>query len=136
MLKYLAGSDDIDKAVDVDVDKGGHEELTVESVHDASMARDDVTKVLDLERSLKSGCKETAERPDDGGEERHEEAVDEEGIEGDSFLHVQQSPPRGDGLGQGVLLGPEQGARLTAHGHPLQVGGVLDGTNKVGKLNK
>ena len=122
--------------MDVDVDKGGHEELTVESVHDASMARDDVTKVLNLKRSFKSGCKETAERSDDGGEERHEEAVDEEGVEGDSFLHVQQPPPRGDGLGQGVLLGPEQGARLTAHGHPLQVGGVLDGADEVGNLNK
>ena len=62
--------------------------------------------------------------------------MDEEGVEGDGFLHVQQSPPRCHGLGQRVLLGPEEGAGLTAHGHPLQVRCVLDGADEVGKLNQ
>lgn len=54
LLQQLARSDNIYEAVDVDVDKSGHEELTVESVHDASMAGDNVTKVLDLECPLES----------------------------------------------------------------------------------
>ena len=62
--------------------------------------------------------------------------MNEEWVEGDSLLHVQQPPPRGHGLGQGVLLGPEQGAGLTAHGHPLQVRVVLDGAHEVGNLTK
>ena len=52
--KYLAGSDNVDKAVDVDVDKCGHQELTVESVHDSAMTGDDVTKVLDFKRPLET----------------------------------------------------------------------------------
>ena len=62
--------------------------------------------------------------------------MNEERVEGDRLLHVQQPPPRSHGLGQGVLLGSEQGAGLTAHGHPLQVRVVLDGANKVGNLTK
>jgi len=35
-----------DETVDVDVDEGGHEELAVEPVHDATVARNDVTEIL------------------------------------------------------------------------------------------
>lgn len=35
-----------DEAGDVDVDKGGHEVLAVESVHDATVTRDGVGKIL------------------------------------------------------------------------------------------
>lgn len=67
-------------------------------VHDAPVARDDVAKVLDLERSFESRCKEAAEGSDDGGEKGEEEGVDEEGEEGDRLLHVKQSPPCGQCL--------------------------------------
>lgn len=40
-----------DEAGDVDVNKGGHEVLTVEPVHDASVTRDGVGKVLKPNRS-------------------------------------------------------------------------------------
>ena len=62
------------------------------------MARDDVTKVLDLERPLEPGCKEAAERSNDGGEEGEKEGVDEEGEEGYRLLHVQQPSPGGQRL--------------------------------------
>ena len=35
-----------DEAVDVDVDEGGHEELAVEPVHDATVPRNYVPKIL------------------------------------------------------------------------------------------
>ena len=61
--------------------------------------------------------------------------MDEEWVECDSFLHVKQPPPCGRCLGQGVLLGPEEGAGLAAHGHLLEIRGVLDRADEVGKLN-
>ena len=67
-------------------------------VHDSPVARDDVSKVLDLERPFESGSKEAAEGSDDGGEEGEEEGVEEEGVEGDRLLHVKQPPPSGQSL--------------------------------------
>ena len=78
-----------------------------EPVHDATVARDDVSKVLDLERPFESGGKESAEGSDDGGEEGEEEGVEEEGVEGDRLLHVKQPPPSGQCLHRfGVLYDP------------------------------
>ena len=106
-ISDLSGSGDVYKTVDVDIDESCHQELAVESVHDASVTRDDVTEVLDFKCSLESRGEEPSEGADDGGEQRHEEAVDEEGVEGDSLLHVEEPAPGGDGLGEGVLGGPE-----------------------------
>ena len=74
--------------MDVDIDESCHQELAVKSVHDTSVTRDNVTEVLDFKCSLESRGKEASEGADDGGEQRHEEAVDEEGVEGDGLLHV------------------------------------------------
>ena len=106
-ISDLSGSGDVYKTVDVDIDESCHQELAVESVHDASVTRDDVTEVLNFKCSLESRGEEASEGADDGGEQRHEEAVDEEGVEGDGLLHVEEPPPGGDGLGEGVLGGPE-----------------------------
>lgn len=48
------------------VDKGeeAHDELAVHAVSHATMSRDGVTKVLNVEGSLKSGSEETAKRSD------------------------------------------------------------------------
>ena len=67
--KYLAGSDNVDKAVDVDVDKCGHQELTVEPIHDSSVAWDYVTKIFYLKRSLESRGEEATEGTNNGGKE-------------------------------------------------------------------
>lgn len=40
----------LDEAADVDVDEGGHQELAVEAIHDATVAGDDVTEVLEWPR--------------------------------------------------------------------------------------
>ena len=62
--------------------------------------------------------------------------MDEEGVEGESLLHPEDPAPSGDGLGQRVLLGPEHGARLADHRHPLQVGAVGDRAHKVRELDR
>ena len=128
---YLARCWDVDKAVDINVNEGRHQELTVEPVHYSSMSWDYVSKIFYLKSSFESRSKESAKWPDDGGKERHKEAVDEEGVEGHRFLHVEDPAPGGDSLRQGILLGPEDCAGLAAHRHPLQLGAVLDRTDKV-----
>ena len=57
-----------DEAGNVDVHEGGHQELAVETIHDAAVAGYDVAEVFDFERSLKAGREETAERCDDRAE--------------------------------------------------------------------
>ena len=104
----LPGCGDVDEAVDVNIDKGGHQELTVKPVHDSSMSRDQVTKVLDLECSLESRSKEPTKRTNDRSKERHEEAVDEEGVEGDGGFHAEDPAPGSDGIGQAILLGSKE----------------------------
>lgn len=132
---YLSRCWDVDEAVDVNIDKGSHEELTVKPVHDATVTGDDVTEVLDLECSLESRSKEATERSNNRGKERHEETVNEERVESDCFLHVQKPPPCGECLWQRVLCWSEESTGLTHHGHPLQLGTVLDGTHQVGNID-
>ena len=122
---------DVDKAVDVDVHKGRHQELTVEPVHNSSVSGNDVSKIFYLKSSLESRRKESSKWADDGGKERHKEAMDEEWVEGDSLLHVENPPPGRDSLRQGILLGSEHRARLAAHRHPLQLRAVLDRADEV-----
>ena len=49
------------EAVDVDVDEGRHEELAIESIHDAPVAWDDVPKVLYLKCPLEAAGKKPSE---------------------------------------------------------------------------
>ena len=51
-----------DKAGNVHVDKGSHQILTIKTVHDATVTRDDVAKVLDFEGSLEA----TGKKPPNG----------------------------------------------------------------------
>ncbi len=51
------------------------------------MARNDVPEVLDLKRALEAGGEKSAKRPNDGGEQGHEQSVQEEGVEGHRFLN-------------------------------------------------
>ena len=83
------------------------------------MSGDNVSKIFYLKSSLESRSKESAKWTDDGGKDRHKEAMYEEGVEGDRFLHVEDPAPGGDGLWQGVLLGPEHSTGLAPHRHPL-----------------
>ena len=131
---HLSRSGNIDEAVDVNIHEGRHQELTVEPVHESSMSGDDVSKIFYLKSSLESRSKESAKWTDDGGKDRHKEAMYEEGVEGDRFLHVEDPAPGGDGLRQGVLLGPEHSTGLAPHRHPLQLRAVLDRADKVGIL--
>ena len=94
--------------MDVDIDKGGHEELAIKSVHNAPMSRYQVTKILDLECSLESRSKETTKWTNDGCKERHEEAVNEERIDCECCFHSQDPTPGGDGVRKAILLRSEQ----------------------------
>ncbi len=50
LLNELLRRGSPDEAVDVDVDKGSHEELAVKAVHDAAVTRNDVAKVLAMSK--------------------------------------------------------------------------------------
>ena len=125
MLDDLSRSWQVDEAVDVHVHKGGHQKLTVESgigrlkldfisiyiyifflpVHNTTMSWYDVSKVLDLECPLEARGKETSKGTDDGGEERHPEGVEEEGVDDKSLFVDQKTSPGSQGLeGQAPLL--------------------------------
>ena len=52
MLQYFLRGGCSDEAVDVDVDEGGHEELAVEPVHDATVAGNDVTEILEWNKKM------------------------------------------------------------------------------------
>ena len=69
MVTYLARCWDVDKAVDVNVHEGRHQELTVEPVHDPSMSGNYIAKVFDLKSPLEAGSKESTKGPDNGCEE-------------------------------------------------------------------
>ena len=111
----------VDEAVDVHVHKCGHQELTVEPennnyvysyylgisqpVHNTTMSRYDVSKILDLEGPLEAGSEEASKGADDGGEEGHPESVEEEGIDGQGLLVDQKARPGAQSLeGQPPLL--------------------------------
>lgn len=81
LLQHLARVRSPDEASYVDMCEGGHQVLTVESIHDAAVAGDGVGKVFDFEGSLEAAGKEAAERSDERGEGREEDAVDLEGVQ-------------------------------------------------------
>lgn len=68
-MNYLCLIRCSDEAGDVHIDKGRHEVLTVETVHNATMTGNDVAKVLNLECPLEATGEEAAKRTDDGAEE-------------------------------------------------------------------
>ena len=107
--------------MDIHVHKCGHQELTVEPennnyvysyylgisqpVHNTTMSRYDVSKILDLEGPLEAGSEEASKGADDGGEEGHPEGVEEEGVDGQGLLVDQKTRPGAQSLeGQPPLL--------------------------------
>lgn len=107
MLQQLGRRSGSDEAGNVDVDKCGHQELAVESVHDASVSGDHVSEILksdasmkrpdewhskaettdlDFECSLEPRSEESSERSNDRAEDAHRERVQEERV------HRQRSP--------------------------------------------
>lgn len=54
---------------DVYVDEGGHQILAIESVHNATVAWDNIAKVLDFEGSFEATGEETAKRANDRAEQ-------------------------------------------------------------------
>lgn len=127
LLDHLAGVGAPDEASDVDIDECGHEVLAVESVHNATMTRDSVGKILDLEGSLEAAGKEATERSHDGGKGGESNAVDLERIE----THCGPSSDRLQDAGQGVFLELEKLRRLTVHLEAVGVVVELHWTHKV-----
>ena len=67
-------------------------------VHNSTMSRYNVSKVLDLERSFEARGKETAKGTDDGGKEGHPKGVDKEGINGQGLFVYEQARPSAQSL--------------------------------------
>lgn len=61
----VAGSD---KAMVVHIRKKAHNELAIHTIRHSTMTWDRVSKILNLERSLKTGSKEPSKRCDERGE--------------------------------------------------------------------
>lgn len=112
------------EARDVHVDEGGHQELTVEAVHNPTMSRDHVAKVLDLERALKAGRKEAAEWADDGAEEAQRQRVQHEGVHGDGAVQPRDR----------VLLRHKQVVGLAGHTDLVRALVVANRADKVAEL--
>ena len=62
-------------------------------VHNTTMSRYDISKILDLECPLETRSKEATKGADDGGEEGHPEGMEEEGVDGQGLLVDQQTRP-------------------------------------------
>lgn len=115
-----------DEARNVHVHESGHEELAIESVHNSTVARDHVPKVLDLKRTLEAGREEPAERSNHRTEQRQGERVQHEGVHGDRAVQ----------LGQGVLLRDEQVVGFAGHADATGALVVADGADEVRELTQ
>lgn len=60
---------------------GAHDELAVHAVRHATVTGNAVTKVLDLESALETGCEEATERCDPGSKGSQDEGVEVERLE-------------------------------------------------------
>lgn len=94
LLDHLAGVGAPDEASNVDINKCGHEVLAVKSVHNATMTRDSVGKILDLEGSLEAAGKEATERSHNGGKGGESNAMYLERIETHCGLWRQRASVR------------------------------------------
>lgn len=90
----------------VHVSKEAHDELAIHSISHASVAGNRVAKVLDLECSLKTGSKETAERSNERSESCQVESVQLDRSEGDLEGSLRRKEEK---LGKVVGLGEEDG---------------------------
>lgn len=66
----------------VEEDEPADEDLTVETVQNAPMARNYVAKVLDAERTFETAREEAAKGSDEGDECANQNAVEEVGVPG------------------------------------------------------
>lgn len=108
--------------------KEAHDELAIHPVGHATVSRDRVAKVLDLEGTLEARSKETAERRDQRGEAGQDDGVELHGLgsegEAGSFREEKQ-------LRQGVRVLEEDGVRV-AHKTREDTGTeVVDGADEV-----
>lgn len=83
-VDYFAGVRCTNETGDVNIDKGGHQVLTIETIHNATVAWNDITKVFDFEGSLEATGEETTERTNNGAEQRKGQRVQHEWINMDS----------------------------------------------------
>jgi len=72
----------------VHICEGAHDELAIESVGNTTMSWNRIAEILDMERTLDSGCEETAEWGDERGECRKEEDVELERFNVDRCRHA------------------------------------------------
>lgn len=98
-----------DKSLVVYEGEEAHDELTVHPVGHATVAGDGVTKVLDLEGALETGCEESAKGCDERSEGGQDDGVKLHGLprEGQGGALGQEEQ-----VGQGISLGQEGRVRL------------------------
>ena len=92
-----------------------HDELAVHAIRDASVARDGLAEVLDLESALEARGEEAAEGRDQRGKSREDEDVELDGLDGDGAGRGEWGPG-----GESVSAGQEDGVgRATEAGEDV-----------------
>ena len=115
------------EAVQVDVDKRGHDHLTVEAVHEPAVTRYGIAEVFYFESSLKSAGKEATERPDGGGEDGQRERMLLNGLN----VELQRGQQVGERTRQIVRMHLEHAQRFAVGVEELRRLVVLERTHEL-----
>lgn len=75
LIEELDGRRRSNERVNVDIDERGHDDLTIETIHEPAMAGYGVGEVFDVERPFEAAREEAAERAHERGEESKYERV-------------------------------------------------------------
>lgn len=84
-VHYLARIRRLYEAGNVDIHKRGHQVLTIETVHDATVPGDDITKVFDAKRTLEAAGEEATEWTDDRAEQGQRQRVQHKRVQCDAM---------------------------------------------------
>ena len=116
------GAAERDEGPVVDVDEEPHKELAVHAVREPAVTRDEVAKVLDLERALEARSEEAAEGRDDGRKDGHDEPVELRG-----------RVAKGDRPDEGAERGGQRHGDGLSREHGVErAGGVREGQRRDG----
>ena len=93
----------------VQVREEAHNELAVHAVRDATVARNGVAEILDLEGALEARCEEAAKGRDERGERGEVEGVEVHGRDGDAEVGADGEEGH---VGKRVFPGDEDGVEV------------------------
>ena len=117
-----------DECMIVDVGEKAHDELAIHAVGHATVSRDRVAKILDLESSLEAGGEEPPKGRDQGGKAGPEKDVDLDGCHGDAEGRAGREEEE---LGRHIGLRDEGGVGFAVQPREDVGTKVVDGADEV-----